>query len=354
MFPAAVDQVIRDPCLFFQFFRFLRLLNRRPENRDVAKKPTFKKTFAFPLEQIGIENDWLSLQVLNYGAIIQRLKLRTGPRGGKDLVCGKAEPGAYLKDTFSMGACVGRFAGRLSGGLLRIDGKSYPLPHKDGVTLHGGECGFGRQYWRIASVRNGGPEPEVRLEYESPHLEEGFPGNVLAAVTYRLSGPSLVIRHQATTDRPTVVNLTNHSYFRLDRRPGISHYQLQLGASRYLETDGRLVPSGRLLSVEGTEYDFLEARGLAGCSLDTPFALDPGGGPCARVYSPVSGIRMTVTTDQPALVVFTPGAFPAICLETQNYPDAPNHALFPSAVLRPGETYINESRFTFEDLSEPV
>ncbi len=280
--------------------------------------------------------------------------MRTGPYAGRDLVWGQEDPEAYLDDPFSMGACVGRFAGRLSGGLLKIDGKSYPLPHKDRVTLHGGERGFGRRYWRFTSIRKDGPEPEIRLEYRSPHLEEGFPGNLQAAVTYRLSGPSLVIRHEATTDRPTVVNLTNHSYFRLDERPGVSHYQLQLHASRYLETDGRLVPTGHLLPVESTEYDFLEARELAGLTLDTPFALDPGGRPCARVYSPASGIQMTVATDQPGLVVFTPDAFPAICLETQNYPDAPNHKHFPSALLRPGETYINESRFTFENRQEPI
>jgi aldose 1-epimerase len=290
----------------------------------------------------------LSLEVLNYGAIIRNLRFRTEDGSQMDLVLGKESPEAYLRDPFSLGACVGRYAGRLSGGALHIDGAEYPLPHREGITLHGGERGFGRRYWRIASNNPSGKQPEVRLEYKSPHLEEGFPGTLHVAVTYRLVSNSLIIRHEATTDRPTVVNLTNHSYFRIDTQPTISHYLLQLSAPERLETDNRLLPTGRLLQVRDTDYDYRVARPLGTTLLDTPFALDSSAACAAQVYSPVSGLRLKVLTNQPAIVVYTPEAFPSICLETQNYPDAPHHDHFPSSLLLPGETYLNESRFVFE------
>jgi aldose 1-epimerase len=265
-----------------------------------------------------------------------------------DLVVGKQAPEDYLEDPFSIGACVGRYAGRLSGGALLIDGKKYPLPNRDGITLHGGRRGFGRQYWKIASIRPSGREPEVRLEYQSPHLEEGFPGNLKVAVTYRLLANSLIIRHEATTDRPTVVNLTNHSYFKIDRQPLISHYYLQLSAKERLETDERLLPTGRLLQVRDTDFDFRTPKRLGDTLLDTPFSLDDTASYAAQVYSPVSGLRMRVYTNQRGIVVYTPEDFPSICLETQNFPDAPRYEHFPSSLLLPGQTYRNESRFVFE------
>ncbi len=301
-----------------------------------------------PLEQVSIKNKELSLDVLNYGAIIQKLRLHAGAGSPWDLVIGKDDPRDYLKDPFSIGACVGRFAGRLSGGLLKIDGRDYPLPSQDGITLHGGQQGFGKKYWEITSVNQYREHPEIQLSYLSPHLEEGFPGNLRVQVTYRLVENSLLIRHEATTDRPTIVNLTNHSYFKIDRQPLISHYRLQLAAQKRLETDARLVPTGRLIRVKDTEFDFRTEQRLEDTLLDTPFALDPGAGYAAQVFSPVSGIRLRVHTNQPAVVVYTPEGFPSICLETQNYPDAPRHGHFPSSLLLPGATYLNESRFVFE------
>lgn len=303
---------------------------------------------SLPLEQVSIKNEVLSLEVLNYGAIIRKLRFHADAGSPMDLVLGKESPEDYLKDRFSIGACVGRYAGRLSGGVLHIDGTKYPLPNREGITLHGGERGFGRRFWEIASIVPQGKQPEVRLEYKSPHLEEGFPGNLEVAVTYRLAANSLIIRHEATTDRPTVVNLTNHSYFRIDRQPGISHYLLQLSASKRLQTDKRLLPTGQLLEVVNTDFDFRKARPLGTTLLDTPFVLDNTAACAAQVFSPASGLRLKVFTNQPAVVVYTPEDFPSICLETQNYPDAPRHDQFPSPLLLPGETYLNESRFVFE------
>ena len=300
------------------------------------------------MEQVSIKNEVLSLEVLNYGAIIRELRFRNAAGSWTDLVRGKNAPEDYLEDPFSIGACVGRYAGRLSGGRVLIDGEEYPLTNQDGITLHGGLRGFGRRFWKIASVSPSGKAPQVRLEYKSPHLEEGFPGNLEVGVTYRLLSNALIIRHEATTDRPTVVNLTNHSYFKIDSRPGISHYHLQVSAKQRLETDQRLLPTGRLLPVRGTDFDFRTPRQLGGTLLDTPFALEPSSEYGAQVYSPVSGLRLRVFTNQPAVVVYTPEDVPSICLETQNYPDAPRHSHFPSSLLLPGQTYLNESRFVFD------
>lgn len=300
------------------------------------------------MEQVSIKNEVLSLQVLDYGAIIQNLRFRTAEGSWMDVTLGKNNPEDYLEDPFSMGACVGRFAGRLSGGVLHIDGVEYPIENRDGITLHGGEGGFGRRYWKIASVAPTAREPAVHLEYLSPHLEAGFPGNLRVRVTYRLVQNALHVRHEATTDRPTVVNLTNHSYFKLDQQPVISHYLMQLAAGKRLETDPRLVPTGRLLDVRGTEFDFRKERRLGNTGLDTPYALAGSAAAAAQVFSPVSGVRLRVYTNQPGLVVYTPDAFPSVCLETQNFPDAPRHEHFPSSLLYPGKTYLNESRFVFD------
>ena len=299
------------------------------------------------LEQVSINNQHLSLDVLNYGAIIRRLRFRTANRW-EDMVVGFEEPEAYLQDVYSLGACVGRYAGRLSGGFLEIGGKQFAIPHSDGVTLHGGRMGFAKRYWEITSVRPGGAQPEIRLKYRSKHLEEGFPGNLEVLVIYRLEANALLIRHEAISDRPTVVNLTNHSYYKIDPQPLNAHYEVQLNATRRLETDHQLLPTGRLLPVSGTDFDFLQKRPLGETKLDTPYVLDGGEDPAAKISSRISGVGLTVFTNQPCLVVYTPVDFTGICLETQNFPDAPGFDHFPPALLQPGATYVNESRFVFE------
>lgn len=319
--------------------------------RALQKKLLLIKNLSPPLEQVTIKNNWLSLQVLNFGAIIQKLKFRTGADSYINMVVGFDDPSSYLNDPFSLGACVGRFAGRLSGGEIKIDGATYPIWNQKGVTLHGGERGFARRYWDIEPVGQESDEPEIRLNYKSQHLEEGFPGTLKVHLTYRLQKNALLIRQKAVTDHPTIVNLTNHSYFKIDNHPDISHYKLRLSASQRLETDDRLLPTGKLLDVNGTDYDFKRERDLGNLKLDTPFVLDNRKDPAAELYSMASGLRLKVYTNQPGIVIFTPGGMPSICFETQNFPDAPRFAHFPSALLRPGETYLNETRYVFEKLS---
>ena len=297
------------------------------------------------MQQVSIKNDFLSLKVLNYGARIQELLFRDKDGTWQNTVVGFDEPERYLKDPISLGACVGRFAGRISGGGFSLDGEFYPIYNENGVHLHGGKDGFANKYWEVKEVQQG-DDPFVKLSHISPHLDEGYPGNLEVTLTYQLQGATLKIIHEAVTDQHTIVNLTNHSYFRLDPSSKISHYQLQLGSEQFLETHPNLLPTGRLSSVQGTNFNFREAKKIGNTLMDTPFALHSSF--VAEVFSPLSGIRMRVRSNQPAVVVYTPPAFAGICFETQNFPDAPNMASFPSSALKPGDKYLNESEFAFD------
>jgi len=284
--------------------------------------------------------------VLDYGAIVQKLLLKGEDGNYTNVVVGFNYPNDYLEDKKSLGACIGRYAGRISNGKFVLDRASYPLYSEKGVHLHGGKKGFGKQYWTFEEV-DYGENPFVKLSYLSKHLEEGYPGNLKVNVTYQLIGSSLHIVHEATTDRTTVVNLTNHSYFRFDDSGSVNEYRLQLNCSRYAETHENLLPTGQLHPVQQTDYDFLTEKPIGEIRLDGPLAIDLKPQTAGTVRSEKSGICMEVITNQPALIVYMPPEFPAICFETQNFPDAPNQSNFPSSVLRPGEKYRNASEFRF-------
>jgi len=300
---------------------------------------------ATALKQITIQNENLILVVLDYGAIIQKLLLKDANGSFTNVVVGLEYPKDYLKDKISLGACVGRFAGRISKGFV-LDREKYPLHNENGVHLHGGKKGFAKKDWTFEEV-DYGSEPFVKLSYLSKHLEEGYPGNLKTTVTYKLVGSCLLISHEATTDRTTIVNLTNHSYFRLADEEPIDDYLLQLNCPRFAETHENLLPTGKILSTKGTKHDFLKEKPIGNVRLDDPLVIDIKSATAAKCSSKKSGISMEVITNQPAMVVYTPRAFDAICFETQNLPDAPNHDNFPNCVLRPGERYRNVSEFRF-------
>ncbi|MDL5514542.1 aldose epimerase family protein [Arenibacter sp. M-2] len=298
------------------------------------------------MNQVTIKNSFITLTVLDYGAIIQKMVLKNKEGVDTNVVVGLEEPDKYLNDNKSLGACIGRYAGRISKGGFKINNIDYPIFSKDGVHLHGGQKGFGKRYWTIEQVHDG-DNPFVKLGYLSKDMEEGYPGNLKATVTYKLVGSSLFIIHEATTDKATPVNLTNHSYFNLDGAETIDHWDLRLSCSQYLETDAKLLPTGKLISVNNSKYDFLEMKKIGQVRLDTPFVMDSGQEKGTVLASDRSGLSMEVITDQPGVVVYTPTAFAAICFETQNYPDAPNQPHFPNSILQPGETYHNGSEFRF-------
>ena len=297
------------------------------------------------MKQVTLQNENIILVILDYGAVIQKLLLKSKDESYTNVVVGLEFPSTYLEDKASLGACVGRYAGRISKGFV-LDRETYPLHTTNGVHLHGGKEGFAKKHWAIDKIGRG-EEPFVRLSYLSHHLEEGYPGNLKAMVTYKLVGNALHILHEATSDRTTIVNLTNHSYFRLDDEDTVSDYRLQLNCSHYAETFENLVPTGNLLPTQGTPYDFLDEKPIGQQHLDTPYLTDLKAKTAAKVSSRKSGISMEVITNQPAMVVYTPVKIPAICFETQNLPDAPNHNNFPNCILRPGEKYKSVSEFRF-------
>ncbi|MBU2996569.1 galactose mutarotase [Cellulophaga baltica] len=298
------------------------------------------------MNQITIKNDSITLTVIDYGAIIQKIIVKDKNGIPNNMVIGHDKPEDYLNDDMYLSACIGRYAGRIADGKFSLNGTDYTLFEDNGIHLHGGKKGFNQKYFTIEEVKES-EEPFIKLSYLSPHLEEGYPGNLKVMVTYALIGNSLKITHEATTDKTTVLNLTNHAYFKLDNQPTVSNYNLELGCSRKLETNDKLLPSGNFVNIAGTSYDFRTKKKINDIKLDTPFEIDHNRTKAASVNSEVTGITMEVTTNQPALIVYTPPVTGSICFETQNFPDAPNQNNFPSSKLEPGEKYFNESFFTF-------
>lgn len=299
-----------------------------------------------PLKQITITNEFISLTILEYGAIIQKMMVKDKHGKEQNVVVGHGNPEAYLSDQNALGACIGRYAGRISGGGFHLNGEFYPLHNKNGVHLHGGKIGFGKKYWTLTDEHFGN-NPFIKLSYRSVDLEEGYPGNLEVNVTYKLVGNNLHIIHEAQTDKPTVINLTNHSYFKLDDEKSIDHYTMELKSEGFLELDRQLVPTGKIKKVGNDQYNFLIGKKIDTARLDTPYIVNPNCENAVTVSSDVSGIVMKVTTNQPVMVIYTPTSFPAICYETQHYPDAPNQSNFPSSILEPGKLYRNESSFNF-------
>ncbi|MFD0861439.1 aldose epimerase family protein [Sungkyunkwania multivorans] len=301
------------------------------------------------MKSLTIATENIRLTALNYGAIIQKLEVKNAAEQFINVVIGHEDPERYLSDPYYLGACVGRFAGRIGNGRFSLNAKEYQLHVENGVHLHGGKEGFSKKYWEIDTVGNG-REPFIRFTYHSKHLEEHYPGNLEATVTYQLTQEKeLKITHFARTDRPTLVNLTNHSYFNLDgNSKEIDNHLLRMSASHYLEVDNKLIPTGRKLAVEEIHYNFTKIRAIGETRMDDTFIFGENKKEVIHLESAQSGLSMKLSTDQPAAVVYTPLDFGAICFETQNFPDAPNKTHFPSAVLHPGETYKNESIFKFE------
>ncbi len=309
-----------------------------------------------PVHRWTLERAGVRVRVLTYGGIVQSLEVpdRDGVAGNvvlgfADLDGYPAHPGPYL------GALVGRYANRIAGGRFTLDGLTYALPQNDGSNcLHGGERGFDERVWDAEPVEHG-----VRLSRVAGHGEEGFPGRLEVSATYTLDAAgALRIAYEAVTDAPTVVNLTNHSYFNLAGAAAgnAGGHELRIDASRFTPVDADLIPTG-VESVEGTRFDFRAARKV-GAGYDHNFVLDKGVTPApvevAELHDPASGRVLTVSTTEPGLQLYTADHLPepfapcdGVALETQHFPDSPNRPEFPSTVLRPGEVFRSETVYAF-------
>jgi aldose 1-epimerase len=321
-----------------------------------------------------------TVAVTSHGAYI--VSILAPDRDGKvaEVTLGHADLAGYLDDGPYLGAVVGRYANRIAQGRFTLDGKTYTLVQNNGPnSLHGGPEGFHRKLWTPRIVE--GPDGDaLELSYVSPDGEEGFPGTLTAKVTYSLTGDGgLRLDYAATTDAPTVVNLTNHAYFNLagDGAGDVLGHRLLLEADAFTPVDETLIPTGELRPVEGTPFDFREPVAI-GARIDEPDPqLERGGGydhnfvvrgtagelrRAARVVEPGSGRVLEVLTTEPGVQLYTGnfldgsvvgrsgkpyGKREGFCLETQHYPDSPNQPGFPSVVLRPGETHEETTVFRF-------
>jgi len=252
----------------------------------------------------------------------------------------------------SAGKTIGRYANRIARGTFALDGMTFALLTNEGRnTLHGGPDGFSKRTWEVAERS----EASMSFVLRSPDGDQGFPGALECRVRYTWSNEdALRIDYAATTDKPTVVNLTNHVYFNLSGDPGrsISQHRLQLAASAYTPVDNESIPTGEIAPVDTTR-DFRTARAVGKETYDCNFVIDGSDGSlrhAGALSDPDSGRTLVVETTQPGVQVFT-GKPGAIALETQHFADAPNRANFPSTVLRPGETFASSTIYRFGLLS---
>jgi aldose 1-epimerase len=317
--------------------------------------------------------------IITYGGTV--VSLTAPDRNGKyaDIVLGMDDLAGYMKATAFFGALIGRYGNRIGHAQFTLEGKVYKLPANDGPnTLHGGPAGFDKHVWSAVPGSSADGET-LELTYVSKDGEEGFPGTLTSKVVYTLTANNeLKIDYTATTDKPTVVNLTNHSYFNLagQGEGDVLSHEVMIDAARFTPVDATLIPTGELRPVAGTPFDFTKPTAVGarieaadeqikfGMGYDHNWVLNKGAGgltKAAEVHEPKSGRVMEVWTTEPALQFYT-GNFldgtlhgngktyvrrGALCMETQHYPDSPNQPSFPSTELKPGATYHTTTVYRF-------
>lgn len=315
--------------------------------------------------------------ITNYGGRL--VSVMVPDKNGKltDVVLGYDNITDYVASSGNFGALIGRYGNRIAQGKFTLDEVEYELPHNDnGHCLHGGDKGFHAVMWDANQIN----DQSLELSRVSVDGEAGFPGNLDMKITYTLTDDNAVdIKYEATTDKPTVVNLTNHSYFNLSGVPGsqILDEEIMINADNYTPVDSLLIPVSLIAPVEGTPLDLRQPVAIGahidddydqlvkGRGYDLNWVLNTNGDIntlAAKAYSPVSGIALEVYTNEPGIQFYTGNfmdgkdkgkhgtVYPhrgAFCLETQHYPDSPNQPSFPSVVLRPGEKYMSRCIYKF-------
>ena len=322
----------------------------------------------------------MEVTITNYGGTITTVRVPDRNKMG-DVVLGFDNVDGYAakENTSYFGATIGRYGNRIAHGRFTLDGHTYQVPTNDGPnSLHGGAVGFNRRIWQAKDVSTANA-PALELHYLSPDGEQGFPGNLNVTVRFTLDNQNgLRIDYSATTDKDTVLNLTNHSYFNLEG-PGsatVLNHNVMLSADQFTPVDATLIPTGKLQSVTGTPFDFRKGMQIGkhindnneqlkrGKGYDHNFVLNTGGDltkVAARVEEPTTGRVLEVFTDQPGIQFYS-GNFlngqtkgiggtyqfrSALCLETQHFPDSPNHPNFPSTELKPGQRFHSTTIYRF-------
>lgn len=329
--------------------------------------PDKEEIYSFDL----VNKNGMKVQIINYGATVTSIQI---PVNGKliDVVLGFDNLEAYL-ESYNLpsapyfGTTVGRYAGRIHKGSFELNDIDYKLDeNNNGNTLHGGDMGFGRKIWNVASVVSG-ENPSITFSLLSEHLDEGFPGEMTVYLTYTLTEENeLKLEYKATSTEDTVINLTHHSYFNLDGHDGnVLEQQMFIKSAKMLETNPDNIPTGNFTDLTDHDFDFRTPKKCP-FPIDNSFVVNSKTEIIAQLISLRNNLRMNVYTDQPSVHIYVGGncfgrlkgkentdynAQSGICFETQNFPDAPNHNHFPNAVLKKGEEYTQKTLYKFETLN---
>lgn len=346
---------------------------------SISKQPFGTLPDGSPVDLYTLTNaNGLVAKITNYGGIMT--ELHVPDRNGKfeDILLGYDNLDGYLEQSPYLGALIGRYGNRIAEGRFTLDGTVHELATNDGANhLHGGNKGFDKVLWEATPTEG---KAELTLTYTSPDGEEGYPGNLDVTVVYELTDANeLVIRYEATTDAPTVVNLTQHNYYNLrgQGQGSIVDHELLIHADHYTPVGEGLIPTGEIAPVAGTVMDFRQSRPIGSRINADSEQLAHGGGydhnwvlntesegltKAARLYEPDSGREMTVLTTEPGLQFYSGNFLDGtiegkdgtvyyfrygLCLETQHFPDSPNQPEFPSTRLDPGETYRSTTKYIF-------
>ncbi len=347
------------------------------------KRETIGEVRGRPVERVVLENERLSAVILSFGGVLQSLWVKDPVLGRRDVVLGFARLEDYVDQGYYVGAVIGRCANRIRGASFTIDGRACALEANEGPNhLHGGSRGF----WNLPFEVAGAGEEFVTLRHLSPDGAGGYPGELDTRITFSLRGPALEIEYLAAGTRDTVVNLTHHSYFNLekDHAGDITGERLTLFADAVTEIDESCSCTGGIFSVEGTPFDFRQGARIGerifsedaqmqkGSGLNHNYVLSkPLGafGPVAEVVSSDGLLSMRVESDQPGVQVYGGNyldgsltgkngesyrRFAGLCLETQDYPDAVHWAHFPSTLLKSGRLYQRRTRYSFAGVKRPA
>jgi aldose 1-epimerase len=365
---------------WFAIFAILIMVATTMQGKTMVTREAFGHTAdGTAVDLYTLADGKVEIRITNYGGII--VSLRAPDRNGKldDVVAGYDTLDQYIAASPYFGAIVGRYANRIAHGRFQLDGKVYSIPKNNGDNaLHGGIRGFDKIVWTAKQIKDG-----IELTYVSKDGEEGFPGTLTTVVRYTLDGGALKIEYSATTDKDTVLNLTNHSYFNLagQGKGEVLGHVVKIDAARIVPVDAQLIPTGELKSVEGTAFDFRKPHAIGeridaddeqlrlGKGYDHAFVLDHPEGQlseAAEVYEPTTGRILRVLTTEPAVQLYTGNHLDgtntgkegrvykprfAFCLETEHYPDSPNHASFPTTELKPEQKFHSVTVFEFSAAS---